>query len=104
MFMLKVHVLDKCPECKGQAYLPAGEAVSNSGQTYTRYLPCPICNGSGKQGRWVELAEFATLLQQATCIHQHVSQTGGFHLEAGEVWDDIEEVCDDCGINLDKTD
>jgi len=23
------------------------------------------------------------------------------HFSAGDVWDDIEEVCDDCGANLD---
>jgi len=104
MFLLKVHISDKCPECGGEAYLPAGEVVSNSGKHYTRYLPCPICNGSGRLSRWVSLAEFAILLKQASCTHEHVSQTGGYHFEAGEVWDDIEEVCDDCGLNLDKAD
>jgi hypothetical protein len=24
------------------------------------------------------------------------------HFIAGDVWDDIEEVCDDCGENLDR--
>lgn len=61
MFKLKAPILDKCPECKGAAYLPAGEGVSYIGEPYTRYLPCPLCNGSGKQTRWVELAEFSRI-------------------------------------------
>ena len=39
---------------------------------------------------------------QATCPHLHTSFRGGWHYSAGEVWDDINEFCDDCGANLDK--
>ena len=39
---------------------------------------------------------------QAQCLHNHTSTWGGFHLDAGEVWDDIIEVCDDCGAILDE--
>ena len=38
---------------------------------------------------------------QAHCLHQHTNTYGGFHFSGGEVWDDITEVCDDCGANLD---
>ena len=38
---------------------------------------------------------------QAACPHQHTSFTGGWHFSGGEVWDDLTEVCDDCGANLD---
>jgi hypothetical protein len=31
------------------------------------------------------------------CPHQHVSTRGGMHFDAGEVWDDIQEICDNCG-------
>ena len=39
---------------------------------------------------------------QAQCPHLHTSTWGGFHFSAGEVWDDITEVCNDCGANLDE--
>jgi len=39
---------------------------------------------------------------QASCAHEHTSFLGGWHFSAGEVWDDINEVCDDCGANLDN--
>jgi len=39
---------------------------------------------------------------QAQCPHIHTSFQGGWHFSAGEIWDDITEVCDDCGANLDK--
>src|SRR5574341_1039391 len=45
--MLKVHILTQCTHCKGEAYLPAGEADNHKGEKYTRYLPCPVCEGSG---------------------------------------------------------
>jgi len=31
------------------------------------------------------------------CPHKHVSTRGRMHFSAGDVWDDIEEICDDCG-------
>ena len=94
---VKVRILDTCPHCNGQAYLPAGEDVDYKGDKYIRHQPCPHCEGSGRAGRWVEFAEFALLLDQAKCPHKHVSRTGGFHFSAGEVWDDVRDVCDDCG-------
>jgi hypothetical protein len=68
---------------------------------YQRYLPCPTCNGSGQSGKWITLLEFQKLLKELECPHEHVTQIGGFHFSAGEVWDDIEEVCSDCGEVLD---
>ena len=94
--MIKVHILAQCEHCNGEAHLPVGEAESYSGQRHKRYLPCPQCQGS------VSLAELATLLKEIQCSHEHTSFQGGFHFTAGEVWDDITEVCDDCGANLDK--
>ena len=47
--MIKVRILDKCPHCKGQAMLPVGEGKDYKGRTYTRYAPCPKCEGSGQQ-------------------------------------------------------
>jgi len=37
---------------------------------------------------------------QARCPHLRISTTGQFHYSNGEVWDDIREICDDCGIDL----
>ena len=93
---MKVRILDECPHCKGQAYLPAGQGLDYKGNSYTCHLPCPHCEGTGVAGRWVDLTEFALLLDQAKCPHEHVSRTGGFHFD-GEVWDDVQDVCDDCG-------
>jgi Zn-finger nucleic acid-binding protein len=60
--MIKVHILDTCPHCDGEAYLPAGEAVSVDGERYEQYQPCPKCQGSGKAERWIGLGEFADLV------------------------------------------
>jgi len=101
MEAIKVKILSTCQDCDGQAYLPSGMGVDSRGVEYQRYLPCSTCNGSGKTGKWITLPEFQLLLKETECLHEHVSQTGGFHLSAGEVWDDVQEVCDDCGEILD---
>jgi DnaJ-class molecular chaperone len=95
--MIKIRILDTCPHCKGQAYLPAGKDVDAKGNEYDRYRPCPHCEGTGVAGRWVELPEFLLMLDREKCPHQKVSRTGGFHYSNGDCWDDIREVCDDCG-------
>jgi hypothetical protein len=82
--------------------VPVGEGKNYKGRTYTRYVPCPDCDGSGNQARWISLQEFAELLRQAVCPHKHVSAQGGMHFSAGDVWDDIVQVCSDCGANLDQ--
>ena len=100
--MLKVYIQDRCPFCDGQAYLPAGEAANWKGETYTRYAPCQMCEGTGERGKWVSLPDFLNMLREAECKHEHTSYRGGTHFSGGDVWDDIEEVCDDCGANLDR--
>lgn len=97
---IKVRILTKCKGCDGKAYLPVGEHIDFKGEKYTRYLPCHECEGTGVSGRWVDLPEFMLLLDQSKCPHEHVSRMGGFHLSGGEVWDDIHDVCDDCGEDL----
>ena len=37
---------------------------------------------------------------QAACPHLHISTYGSFHYTEGEVWDDLVDICDDCGANL----
>ena len=100
--MIKVHILDKCPRCHGQAMLPVGEGKDYKGRTYTRYAPCPECEGSGNQPRWISLQDFAELLHQVVCQHEHTTTQGGMHFSAGDVWDDIQQVCIECGADLDQ--
>ena len=64
--MLKVHILDTCSHCNGEAYQPVGEAEDSQGHKYTRHIPCPFCEGSGNEPKWVNLEDFAKLLRQAT--------------------------------------
>ena len=99
--MLQIHILDRCEFCDGQAYVYACEFVDNNGESYPRYMPCAYCKGSGEPDKWVELSEFVKLLREDECPHEHTSTLGSFHFTAGEVWDDLTEVCDDCGANLD---
>jgi hypothetical protein len=47
--------------------------------------------------KWVDLDEFIKLLPQGECPHEHTSTNVGFHFTAGEVWDNLTEVCDDIG-------
>jgi hypothetical protein len=100
--MIKVHILDPCRHCNGQAYLPAGEAENYTGEKYTRYTPCPNCDGSGLKERWISLQEFALLLVPTLCQHQDTTHIGQIRFSDGEVWDDIREVCSDCEANLDN--
>jgi hypothetical protein len=41
--MPKVHSLATCSLCKGEAYLPIGEAEDYKGHKFTRFVPCPNC-------------------------------------------------------------
>jgi hypothetical protein len=100
--MIKVQVLKQCEHCNGEAYLPMGDAEDSQGHKYTSYIPCPMCEGSGNAPKWISLDVFAKLLLQAQCPHKNTSYQGSMHYSAGEVWDDIEEVCIDCGANLES--
>ncbi len=44
--MIKVHILDQCPHCRGQSQVPVGEGKDYKGRTYTRYVPCPDCDSA----------------------------------------------------------
>ena len=96
--IVKIKILSMCLYCDGQAFLPSGIDVDSKGEKYMRFLPCPKCHGSGLSGKWINLTEFQQLLK---CPHEQVTNTGGHHFSAGEIWDDIEEVCSDCGEVLD---
>ena len=100
--MLKVHILASCSHCNGEAYQPIGEAEDCQSQKYTRYAPCPVCEGTGNEPKWIDLEDFTKLLQQTQCPHQHTSYQGNMRFNACDVWDDITEVCDDCGAKLEQ--
>ena len=99
--MLQVQILDVCPYCEGVSMVFVGMDEDYRGQPFERYRPCAMCHGSGEYPRWVPLSEFAELVRQALCPHEHTSTQGRMHFSAGDVWDDIQAVCDDCGAKLD---
>ena len=66
--MIKVQILTRCTYCDGEAYLPQGEAISYTGESYQRYAPCPRCQGTGNITRWISLQEFADLLEKADLL------------------------------------
>jgi hypothetical protein len=100
--MLKVQVLAPCSHCDGEAYVPMGEAEDHQGNKYTRHISCPTCEGSGNEPKRIDIQDFAKLMQQAACHHKHTSFQGNMQFSNGDVCDDIHEICDDCGANLDK--
>lgn len=61
-----------------------------------------MCESSGNQPKWINLDDFAKLLVQVQCTHEHTTYQGGMHFNDGDVWDDIQEVCDDCKAKLDQ--
>jgi hypothetical protein len=87
--MFKVHVLATCSHCNAEACLLVGEGEDCQGNTHTHYAPCPICEGSDNEPRWVDLEDFAILLHWAECPHEYTSHQGSMHFSTGDVWDDI---------------
>ena len=59
---IKVQILVPCEACGGEAYTPVEQAISYSGEPYIHYQPCPQCQGSGAQTKWISLLEFGELL------------------------------------------
>ncbi|MFC2053482.1 hypothetical protein ACFLV7_04170 [Chloroflexota bacterium] len=102
--MIKVQILTKCTHCNGAAHLPVGVEEDHNGERYMVHRPCPVCQGSGNMVKWISMAELALMLEETTahCPHSHTSLNGGFHFTEGDVWDNLIEVCNDCGANLDK--
>jgi hypothetical protein len=60
--MIKVQILIQCHHCNGKGYIPIEKAKDYRGDAYTRHIPCPVCDGSGKQTGWVDIDELAALL------------------------------------------
>ena len=100
--MVKIKILDKCTHCNDAAQLPCGEEEDNRGERYTLYRRCPVYNGSGNEGHYIGLVELSVLLEEVRCQHENTSYRVGYHLNGDDIWDDLEEVCDDCSFNLDS--
>jgi hypothetical protein len=83
--MLKVQVLALCSHCNGKSYLPMGEVEDFHGHTYTRHIPCPYCEGSGNEPKWIDLLDFAILMQYAVCPHNHTSFQGNIRFSTSGV-------------------
>jgi len=64
--MMKVRILDRCEFCDGEAYVFVCEDVDARGDTFDRYRPCEMCNGSGNRAKWVSLRDLSDLLERAT--------------------------------------
>ena len=50
--MIKVRILDRCDACAGEAYIFDFREVDSNGDSYDRYRPCEMCQGSGNHARW----------------------------------------------------
>ena len=87
--MIKVHILSTCTHCNGDAYMPVAKAEDSNGHKYTRYIPARCAKEVAIEPNWVSMQDFAILLQQATCDHEHTSYQGNMHFCAGDVLDDI---------------
>lgn len=98
---VKVRILSTCPHCDGVAYFPFKETTDTQGRKYMQYLPCTICHGSGVTAKWITLPEFQKLVEQSLCAHSHIERSGSYYLSDGEITDNIEEFCRDCGQVLD---
>ena len=59
--MYKVQILTTCKACSGATFLAASITTEN-GNIRTTYQPCYACRGSGIQFEWIDLREFARLL------------------------------------------
>jgi len=66
--MPKIHVLDICEFCNGEAYMFIGEDVDARGDTFDRYQPCEMCHGSGNRSKWLGFREFSSILEYFTAL------------------------------------
>jgi hypothetical protein len=60
---IKVKILTDCEFCEGRAYLPIGEVEDSNGGSYTRYIPCKYCEGSGLISKYINLVDFIRLME-----------------------------------------
>jgi len=88
-----------------KAVLVASEKYDIAQRVYDQEVEYCLDNGEWDQEYLNDLArvvdkaykEMLQVKHQLNCPHKNISLTGMMHFSAGDVWDDIEEVCDDCG-------
>jgi hypothetical protein len=61
--MDKIQILTTCRACSGRAYLPSLESWDMREGIHIHQTPCPACDGSGKEIRWIDLHELIGLLR-----------------------------------------
>lgn len=66
--MIKVCILDRCEYCDGEAYVFLCEDVDANGDSFDRYQPCEMCQGSGNRAKWVSVKDLADLLERAVSM------------------------------------
>ena len=60
----KVQILTDCPQCDGEAYLPAEMVTCDDGSPRLNYTPCPDCGGTGRQKLWIDLTDLLEMLAE----------------------------------------
>jgi len=94
-----------------KAVLKALEHSTNCTREYNEHLNEELNKGEqGGDVDWTEVTRLANIANAAEaaldaarefalngCQHKNVSYQGSMHFSAGEVDDDIVEVCEDCG-------
>jgi hypothetical protein len=63
--MLKVHILASSSHCNGEAYLFLGAAEDCQGNKYNCHISCPFSEGSSYVHKWINIYDFAKVIQQA---------------------------------------
>lgn len=66
--MIKVRIQKRCEPCNGESMVYVGKFIDADGQEYPRYFPCTSCDGTGEVGKWIDLREFADLLERAVAM------------------------------------
>lgn len=60
--MDKIQIMTTCKACSGVTYL-ATSVETEDGNIHKTFLPCYACRGSGIQIVWIDLREFARMLE-----------------------------------------
>ena len=60
---IKIKILDTCPQCGGQAYLPLADVEDSKGELYTRYMACSNCGGSGLAEKYISLIQLVQIIE-----------------------------------------
>ena len=96
----RVQILILCRHHGALLLITGHEDSDHQCSAQTECSSCPLCQDSDCSTIWITLEQLISLLQAIQCPHTHTSFQGIYHFTEGDVWDDIVEVCDDCGARL----